>query len=289
MPDGHKHTWDPKTTFTGTAWYYSRYRPQYPAEAFDVLREKSHLNKSSRVLDIGCGPGNLALPLAAIAGQVYAVDPNAEMLAEARRLAKERGIGNIEFILAESNDLPELAEHIGLVDLTVMGRSFHWMDGRRTLHDLYGMTAPGGGVALLADSNMATSPEGAAILSGSAAMVSQPPAWQRAIWETTRRWLGEKRKAGRDGSYSHPEKHHQEVVAESEFYGTEVVHLTYQRTWTIDEIIGYLYSTSSHSIPVLGGKKEAFEVELRERLTASEPSGIFTEAVAVQIIMAWKR
>jgi 2-polyprenyl-3-methyl-5-hydroxy-6-metoxy-1,4-benzoquinol methylase len=85
VADGAGRTWDPKTTFTGTAAFYSRYRPQYPPEAFAVLREKFRLTSSSRVLDLGCGPGHLALPLAAMVGRVYAVDPNEEMMAEARR------------------------------------------------------------------------------------------------------------------------------------------------------------------------------------------------------------
>ncbi len=288
MPDGTGRTWDPKTTFTGTAAYYSRYRPQYPAEAFDVLREKFHLTEASRVLDLGCGPGHLALPLAAMVGKVYAVDPNEEMLAEARRLAKERGIGNIEFTLAESRDLPALAGRIGPVDLTVMGRSFHWMDGQQTLHDLYAMTAPGGGVALLADSNVTTPRDGAAILTGGSAPVPEQPVWRRLIREISLKWLGEERKAGTNGTYAHPKRHHPEVVTNSEFTGTELVHLAYRRTWTLDEIVGYLYSTSSHSVPVLGDRKEPFEAELRERLLAVEPSGVFTERVTVQLILAWK-
>ena len=281
-------TWDPKSTFTGTAAYYSRYRPQYPDEAIALLRDKFRLTKSSRVLDLGCGPGHLALPLSAIVGHVYAVDPNEEMLAEARRLANERGAENIEFILAESRDLPELAERIGPVDLTAMGRSFHWMDGPRTLHDLYKMTVPGGGVALLGDSSVTSDRNEVATLSTRDASIPEQPAWRRIIQEVSVKWLGEERKAGTSGTYDHPRKHHPEVVADSEFTGTELVHLACQRTWSLDEIVGYLYSTSSHSLPVLGDKREPFEADLRERLLTAEPSGIFREQVTVQIILAWK-
>ena len=77
-------------------------------------------------------------------------------------------------------------------------------------------------------------------------------------------------------------------MADSEFTGTELVHLACQRTWSLDEIVGYLYSTSSHSLPVLGDKREPFEADLRERLLTAEPSGIFREQVTVQIILAWK-
>jgi ubiquinone/menaquinone biosynthesis C-methylase UbiE len=281
-------TWNPYDVFTGTAYYYARYRPHYPDAAIKLLVEKFGLDKNSRVLDLGCGPGHLALALAPRAGRVFAVDPQEEMLAEGRRLAQERGLTNIEWIQGQSRGLPSLRQRVGRVNLTVMGRSFHWMDRRRTLRDLYAMTVPGGGIALLADSDVTTLPDGVATLAASNAIIPEQPAWRRLIRETTRKWLGEERKAGVSGTYAHPKKHHQEVVADSEFTGMELVHLQYQRTWTVDEIIGYLYSTSSHSIPVLGEKKDAFEADLRQRLSASEPSGVFSELVMLQVIMAWK-
>ena len=273
MPDGDRRTWDPKTAFDGTAPYYARYRTPYPPETFEALREKFRLTKSSRVLDLGCGPGNVALPLANIVGQIYAVDPNEEMLAEARRLAAERGIENIVFIPGESGDLPALAGRIGPVDLTVMGRSFHWMDRDRTLRVLYGMTVPGGGVALLADD--ANHPH-------------TRTSWRDIMAETTKRWLGEERRAGTTGTYTHPEEHHEIILGRSAFTETGKTHIEAARTWTVDEIIGYLYSTSSTSVPVLGDKKEAFEADLRERLLAAEPSGRFAETVTVEVLMAWK-
>jgi hypothetical protein len=66
------------------------------------------------------------------------------------------------------------------------------------------------------------------------------------------------------------------------------VKINTKRTWTIDEIIGYLYSLSSSSIPVLGDKKEPFEADIRRRLTDIEPSGVFEEEVTTEILMAWK-
>jgi SAM-dependent methyltransferase len=50
--------------FTGTAGYYSRFRPGYPEEMFAMLSEKFGLNGCSRVLDLGCGPGLLSFKLA---------------------------------------------------------------------------------------------------------------------------------------------------------------------------------------------------------------------------------
>ena len=184
--------------------------------------------------------------------------------------------------------LQALAKRTGPVDLTGMGRSFHWMDGQRTLHDLYGMTVPGGGVALLADSSFTDTREVMAMLSPDGAAVPEPAPWRLLIREVGRKWLGEERKAGTSGTFSHAKRHHAEVLRDSEFAGMEVIHLACRRTWNVEQILGYLYSTSSTSLPVLGEKKDAFEADIRECLLAAEPSGVFTEDVSVQIILAWK-
>lgn len=58
---------------------------------------RQHLRPDSRVLELGCGTGTLALSLAHHAGHIQALDISAEMLriAEQKRLAQ--GIGNVTF------------------------------------------------------------------------------------------------------------------------------------------------------------------------------------------------
>jgi hypothetical protein len=50
--------------FTGTAWYYARYRPGYPEAFFADLVARFHLDGTGRLLDMGCGTGQLTIPLA---------------------------------------------------------------------------------------------------------------------------------------------------------------------------------------------------------------------------------
>ncbi|MBU0910198.1 MAG: methyltransferase domain-containing protein [Proteobacteria bacterium] len=57
-----------------------------------------------RVLDIGCGPGTLALPLAARVNAVTAIDFSSAMLAELEKRAAEQGITNITTIQASWTD-----------------------------------------------------------------------------------------------------------------------------------------------------------------------------------------
>ena len=51
----------PTDLFKSTAPFYVRYRPVYPAALFAHIVERFGLNGSGRLLDLGCGPGNLTM------------------------------------------------------------------------------------------------------------------------------------------------------------------------------------------------------------------------------------
>ena len=75
----------PKDAFVGTAQLYAEYRPAYPeAMLNDIL---GHLDcvGSGRLLDLGCGPGKIGLAVGESFGEVWGVDPEPEMIQEARR------------------------------------------------------------------------------------------------------------------------------------------------------------------------------------------------------------
>src|SRR3569623_190048 len=107
--------------FAGTAAYYARFRAPYGRVAIDHVIAAFRLDRTARVLDLGCGPGTLTIPLAAVAGEVVAMDPDEDMLAEAKRQAA--GATNIRWIHGGSLDL-DLAT--GPFRLVVFGQSFHW-------------------------------------------------------------------------------------------------------------------------------------------------------------------
>ena len=131
MPDRKKDspqiTWNPKNTFAGTAWFYARYRPGYPDEVFQLLRKRFGLDRSSRVLDLGSGTGQIALPIAPYVAEVVAIDPTEDMLKEAKEQAVTRRITNINWLLGESGNLGQMSNEIGEIDLTVIARAFHRM------------------------------------------------------------------------------------------------------------------------------------------------------------------
>src|SRR6187397_157962 len=81
--------------YKGAAAYYAQYRPPYPAGLAPLLRDAFHLDGTRRLLDLGCGPGPVAIRLAPLFEQVVAMDPEPDMLEEGARQAARAGVENI--------------------------------------------------------------------------------------------------------------------------------------------------------------------------------------------------
>ena len=160
------------TIYEGTAWYYSRFRPKYPMSLVSLLRENFRLDGTGRLLDLGCGPGPVAIALAHLFEEVLAMDPDDGMRAEGERIARERGINNIEWRFGGSKDL---SPALGQFRLVTMGNSFHWMDRARTLDALYDLVTHGGGIAVV----------------GEGAPIPPPPMtpWRAAINSVLKRYV----------------------------------------------------------------------------------------------------
>ena len=56
--------------------YYARGRLPYPPEVADALSVELALDGTGRLLDVGCGPGSLALLLAPLFRDVVGLDPD---------------------------------------------------------------------------------------------------------------------------------------------------------------------------------------------------------------------
>jgi ubiquinone/menaquinone biosynthesis C-methylase UbiE len=104
-----------------------RFRPPYPAEAYDVLRELMR-GHPRILLDAGCGTGKITLGLIDQIDRADAVDPSDAMLAVARTLQRADN-PKIRWIHAAIEDTP-LEPPYGLI---VAASSIHWMDLDRTL------------------------------------------------------------------------------------------------------------------------------------------------------------
>jgi trans-aconitate methyltransferase len=133
--------------FQHAAAEYLAARPAYSPRLFERLALLCTLDRTHRVLDLGCGPGQIAIALAPFVGHVTGIDPEPAMLDQARASAPE-----LEWILGSSYDLPRL--QLGPLRLVAMGRSFHWTDRPATLAQLDAMIEPDGAIALLGDEHV---------------------------------------------------------------------------------------------------------------------------------------
>jgi len=259
-----------RDAFAGTAWYYARYRLPYPDSFFDLLISTFHLDGTGRLLDLGCGTGQIAIPLSRHFQEVVAMDPEPEMLAEAKRVAALAGASNMLLLEGGSSDLDSLRESLGVFRLIIMGSSFHWMDREATLYALSRIAAPGCGLVVAASGSFWTG----------------PAPWCKVVRETVQRWLGEERRAG-SSTFKELEERHETIIDRSPFGPCRRHVLNYWNTWTIEQIIGTLYSSSFCSPPLLGDRKDAFEKDLRRSLLNLDPTGRFTADVSVDVLMGF--
>ena len=97
-------------------------------------REKSkmELNPEYAVLDIGSGPGRLAIPIAKRVKTVTAIDPSKDMLAYLKENMKKEGVKNIVCVNKRWEDI-ELGEDIKPHDVVIASYSLGMFDMQEAL------------------------------------------------------------------------------------------------------------------------------------------------------------
>lgn len=95
---------------------------QYSAGLF--LLERLHIVPGMRVLDVGCGPGNLTAHIAELVGEkgsVVGVDPSKERITLARQIQKP----NLSFFEGQAEDLSQFPA--GSFDVIYVNSTLHWV------------------------------------------------------------------------------------------------------------------------------------------------------------------
>lgn len=131
------------TEFDEVADDYDRVRETYPDTLVDAACGRARLTAGARVLEIGCGTGQLTQALAQRGLVVDAVDPGERMIERARLRAGTRGT-TFHHGRFEDVELPAEA-----YDAVFSATAFHWVDPAVGWTKVAGLLRPGGTFALL--------------------------------------------------------------------------------------------------------------------------------------------
>jgi len=256
---------DADRPFAGdTASFYARYRRSYPAEFLTRLQVFSR-GGGGRLLDLGCGTGQLLLQLAPFFAQTVGVDPEPDMLREATRIAREQGLANVEWVKGGSGELQGLKSVLGEFDLVTIGTAFHFMDPHATLCQLQRI-APEGVVAVA--------------YNGRPMWLHADP-WARAVRSVLEGRLGQL--SGADFTTDALEA---AEVTMCDLGYRQVVRWEQTRVEEIDIdfIVGHLLSAiSTEQVPA--AQRRELAQELSTAIRAIEPSGRVLEEVPVRAVI----
>jgi SAM-dependent methyltransferase len=269
--------WD-DTLFSGTASYYQRGRLPYAPGLADVLAEVLRLDGRGRLIDVGCGPGTLALSLAHLFGEIVGVDPDNGMLSEAVRGAAEAGVsGKSRWVRVRAEELPA---GLGTFTVATFGQSFHWMDRDLVAATIRDMLLPGGAFVHISDlKTERRSVEG----------LPHPAVPYVAMDELVRRYLGPVRRAGRGVLPQGTPGGEAAVLARAGFSGPQrhVVPGGHALERTYDDVVAGVFSMSFSAPHLFGARRDAFESDLRRLLREVSPSGRFSERLASTEVFVW--
>ncbi len=277
MPRGWE--WD-ETLYLGSAPYYARGRLPYALGLSDRLVAALGLDGTGRLIDVGCGPGILALSLAHLFDEVVGVDPDPGMLAEGERRAAAAGIGNIRWLKARAEDLPG---DLGAFRIAAFGQSFHWMDRERVAALVLAMLEPGG--ALVHVSDRKDTPPG-----GDEGHPHPPPQYP-AMRELIAAYLGPLRRSGQ-GVLRHGSPDGEAAILRAAgFAAPEHLRIpagdVMQRSE--DDLVAWVYSLSGSAPHLFGRRRGAFERDLRTILRRASPTGWFSEQPPDTEVFIWRK
>jgi SAM-dependent methyltransferase len=252
-----------RDAFVGTAKFYSQYRPPYPKALLSDLLVRAQTPPNGRLLDLGCGPGRVSIPLAPYFAEVWAVDPESEMLEEGQRRAGPSSAIQWITFTAEHLVAPD-----GSFDLITAGESFHRFDQRLVGSKAIDWLRQDGHIALL---------------------------WQVNLWPGDQRWQVAAREIVNTYVLKPPPLTTAANIRQYPTFREALVAIGFRdvtthefesvHDWTVDAMIGFLYSTSILSIRMLGDRRSAFETDFRHALANLEKGDVFQESITFGYVL----
>jgi SAM-dependent methyltransferase len=245
--------------FASTVALYEELRPPYPPAFFREVAQRLSLSKQHALIDLGTGPGPLALGFAPYVGRIVGVDPEPAMLAAAKQAA-ERASQPFTLIAGKAEDLPD---DVGSFDVVTIGRALHWMDREPTLARLERLVAP----------------EGAILVCASFSATNGQNPWLHE-YNTARRAWSKESLWSESSSAGQTHRDLAGFFRGTRFHTADGIRVETSHEISVHDLARRVLTFSSSSPDVLGDKAEAMLRDVERRLVALSRDGRITEVVA---------
>lgn len=243
--------------FETTASTYAAHREPYSPAFFAAAAETLKLSGRETLIDLGTGPGLLALGFAPYVGRVLGVDPEPAMVAVARAAIAE---AHLQCPIIEGR-AEDLAADLGPFDLATIGRALHWMDREATLAALDRILAGDGRI----------------LICGASSVAGEANPWRAAYDAVLRSW-GDARDGGHRRIYEH-------WFDGTRFTRIAEIKVTHSQETTPEALFERALTRSTSSPAVLGERVEAFRAELLEALSPFFPNSVGRETIEAKALV----
>lgn len=251
--------------------FYHRYRHGYPAAVVDILAGAFALTAADLVVDLGCGTGQLTLPISQRVHAVIGVDPEPGMLRRARQAAHEAGVTNVSWMLGADTDLPALRGVLGdnTVAAVTVGQALHWMRCDDVFRSAAALARPGGGAAV--------------VTNGTPLWLQDSP-WSRGLRAFLERWLGHE-VSDWCGTDEQSQRRYANALAAAGFAVSSAA-TDYVTELSFDDLLGGVFSAIPADQLPKPGQRPVFADQLRAAVGTQER---FSEPVHVAVLIGRNR
>lgn len=277
MPEGW--SWD-STLFAGSSAFYDRGRIPYPPGLRDAFAAMADLRRSPRLIDVGCGPGTVALRLADLFAEVVGVDADRGMIDEAIRAAAVQKVANARWFRLRAEELPA---DLGRFRYATFAQSFHWMERELVAAKIFDMLEPGGAFVHVGGQQIETR--------SAEHLLPHPLPPADDIRRLTQSYLGPERRAGQGVLLHGTPDNEWEVLQTAGFEAPVSIRVTGRQVLerTVDDVVAQVFSISDSAPHLFGDRLGDFERDLRAQLNAASDAGLFSEQIPDLALVFYRR
>jgi trans-aconitate methyltransferase len=256
-----------KRDFGGeAAGYYHQCRHGYPSAVIDALVAAFKLTGQDVIVDLGCGTGQLTLPMARHVRAVIGADVEPDMLEHARQAALDADARNVMWMLGGDTDIPALRRLLGdrSAGAVTIAQALHWMNHQDLFRAVVPLLRAGGGIA---------------VVTNGTPLWLQETDWSLALREFLEHWLGTTLTSACGTGEQSQQRYCEDLAAAG--FEVSATAVDYLASLDMDHLVGSVYSAMGGRLPA-ASERPAFAEQVRAALA---PRDRFSERVHVAILV----